>query len=108
VIVTSVPYLSTLAFPISNKKSLSITLSGASKLTPYIISFSKNITGSSSLIEAFRSPLTSSTLHGATTLSPGTLEYQEAKHYECCAPTPAETPLIPRNTIGHLRSPADM
>eukprot|EP00968_Pinguiococcus_pyrenoidosus_P009024 scaffold685_cov281-Pinguiococcus_pyrenoidosus.AAC.24 len=38
------------------------------------------------------------------TLRPGTEAYQEAKHCECCAATPAAAPLGPRNTIGHAMS----
>ena len=34
------------------------------------------------------------------TLSPGTDEYQAAKHCECCAAVPTDGPFGPRNTIG--------
>ena len=42
------------------------------------------------------------------TLSPGTLLYQAAKHWECCAATPAAAPLGPRKTMGQLIWPALM
>ena len=34
--------------------------------------------------------------------------YHAAKHWECCAPTPAAAPLGPRKTMGHEMLPADM
>jgi hypothetical protein len=79
-IVISVPYLSILAFPIGKTKSIDISYSVSSKLSPYIISFSKNTTGLGSLIAAFIKPLASLELYGAKVIRPGTDPYQEAKH----------------------------
>lgn len=46
--------------------------------------------------------------HPARTLSPGTDAYHAAKHWLCCAATPAAAPLAPRNTMGQVTAPADM
>ena len=108
VTVQSVPALSILAFPIGMRYSGSIISGVVSNSTPYIISFSRITTGSLSLIADFIKPLQSSTFHGLITFRPGTCEYQDPKHYVCWAPTDAQTPLIPLNTIGHVMSPPDM
>ena len=49
----------------------------------YIISFSRNITGSLDLMAALRRPILSSALHGEIVTKPGHDAYQAAKHYEC-------------------------
>mmetsp|Transcript_9279 Transcript_9279/g.36263 ORF Transcript_9279/g.36263 Transcript_9279/m.36263 type:complete len:211 (-) Transcript_9279:414-1046(-) len=106
--VTSVPSRSTLALPISMTKSSRMASSLISNSTPYMSSFSSMTTGLSSRMAALSRPLASSEFHGDTTLRPGQWLYQEAKHCECWAATPAATPLGPRNTMGTLMSPADM
>jgi len=63
-------------------------------------SFSRNTTGSGSLIAAFSKPLASSAEYGDITLSPGQWLYQAPKHWECWAATPAAAPFGPRKTIG--------
>jgi len=83
VIVTSVPALSILALPIGKVKFGSATLAGTSNSVAYIISHSRTITGSLSLIADLINPMQSSLFHGTTTLSPGTDPYQAAKHWEC-------------------------
>lgn len=108
VMVTSVPSLSTLAFPRGRRKFGSTSLSGTSNSTPYIISHSRNTTGSGSLIADLSKPKLSVQFHGVTTFNPGTEPYQAAKHYECYAATPALTPLIPLKTIGQVKSPFDI
>lgn len=42
------------------------------------------------------------------TISPGTEEYQAAKHCECWAATLAAGPFKPLNTIGEPSSPPDI
>merc|ERR1719223_860967 len=104
----SVPSLSIFAFPMGRTKSGASASSDSSNSTPYISSFSRNTTGLGSRIAAASRPLASSQLYGERTLRPGTLEYHAAKHWECCAPTPAAAPLGPRNTIGTGDCPPDM
>lgn len=41
-------------------------------------------------------------------MRPGQELYQAAKHWECCAATPAAAPFGPRKTMEQLMSPADM
>src|SRR4051794_19028430 len=103
--VTFVPRRTTLAFPIGKTKSSSL---GTGWDVPYKISFSRNITGLGSRIAAFKRPLASAAEYGATTLRPGTCEYQEVKSWLCCAPTLAAAPLGPRNTIGQPIWPPDI
>ena len=57
----------TLAFPMGCTKSLSRTFSDTGNDSPYSISFSRNTTGSGSLMAAFSSPLASSASYGAST-----------------------------------------
>src|SRR5690606_35200818 len=79
-----------------------------SPLSPYICSLSIKITGSSSRIADFKSPLASYGLEGTTTFKPGVLANQLSKACECVAPNcPAEA-VGPRNTIGHLNCPPDI
>jgi len=59
-IVTSFPSLIIFAFPIGNTKSISITLSGTSNVSEYMISFSKNTTGLGFLTACLSNPLQSS------------------------------------------------
>ena len=61
--------LFTLAWPMGSTKSLSNIFSLTGKDSPYRISFSRNTTGSGSLMEAFRSPRASSLSYGAMTYS---------------------------------------
>ena len=77
-IVTSEPVIFTSATPIGRMYSSS----GTSPLSPYICSLSINITGSSSLIAAFKRPLASYGLEGTTTFKPGQLANQLSKACE--------------------------
>mmetsp|Transcript_182 Transcript_182/g.633 ORF Transcript_182/g.633 Transcript_182/m.633 type:complete len:217 (+) Transcript_182:126-776(+) len=106
--VMSLPSFITLALPIGTVKSLSSISGVVGNSTPYIISFSMYATGSLSRMAAFMSPRASSASYGARTFNPGMLENHEAKHWECCAPTPEAAPLGPRNTMAELICPADM
>jgi len=83
VIVTCLPGLCILAFPMGKMKSFDNYSSVSSKASLYINSFSKNTTGFGSLIAALSKPLASSASYGVTTFNPGKLLYQAAKHYEC-------------------------
>lgn len=58
-----------LAFPMGCTKSLSMTASDTGNDSPYRISFSRNTTGSGSLMAAFSKPLASSASYGAMTCS---------------------------------------
>jgi len=106
--VQSLPSLIILALPIGNKKSSPITSSGTTNSSLYIISLSRKHIGLTSLMADFSKPLASSTSYGAMTTSPGTEEYQEAKHYECWAATAADEPFNPLNTIEPPNSPPDI
>ena len=75
VMVTCLPGRSIFARPIGKTKS---SPSGTSELWPYMISFSRKITGLGSRIAAFSKPLASAAFHGATTLRPGQWAYQLA------------------------------
>lgn len=61
-VTENLPGRSIFAFPIGNKKSGDNASSGIGYDTPYISSFSKNTTGSGSLIADFNRPLQSSEL----------------------------------------------
>ena len=74
------PYLSILAFPRGRTNSGSIYSAFKSNSMLYIISFSRNMTGSLDLIEALIRPMLSSALHGDTVINPGQDPYHAAKH----------------------------
>lgn len=76
----SVPYLSMLALSKGSKKSGLSSSAVTSNSTPYIISFSRNITGSGSLIAALKRPILSLALYGEMTFRPGHEANQAPKH----------------------------
>mmetsp|Transcript_17914 Transcript_17914/g.31662 ORF Transcript_17914/g.31662 Transcript_17914/m.31662 type:complete len:211 (+) Transcript_17914:326-958(+) len=106
--VISLPSRSILAFPKGMVKSLDRASSLTSNSVLYSISCSSTTTGLGSRIAALIMPRASSALYGMNTLRPGTEPYQAAKHWECCAPTPAAAPLGPRKVIGALMVPRVM
>ena len=83
--------LFTLAWPMGSTKSLSNIFSLTGKDSPYRISFSRNTTGSGSLMEAFRSPRASSLSYGAMTCS-----QQRAPFCTCAAMAAAHRDNLPQ------------
>jgi hypothetical protein len=69
-----------LALSNGSKKSGLSSSGVTSNSTPYIISFSRKITGSGSLIAALNNPILSLALYGEMTLRPGHEANHAAKH----------------------------
>src|SRR4051812_40271914 len=102
--VQSLPGRLMSALPNGIKKSPS----GTSPLLPYIDSFSKKITGSSSRIAVFNNPFASAGDVGTTTFSPGTCVYNASTDHECVAASCCPGPEMPRKTTGTLNCPPDI